>query len=171
MKMSFQMNEEETKQLKNCMALLDTSKTLQLATVDSQGIPHISYAPFVRKDEDFFIYVSQLASHTEYLQQTPTVSLMIICDEAQSKNLFARERLIIEADATVLDQMAHNSVLDNMEASFGGTVALLRSLPDFVLFKLSAVNARYIAGFGKAFQLDMQKMQLEHVSAEKLAKR
>ena len=165
------MNDEETKQLKNCMALLDTSKTLQLATVDSQGIPHISYAPFIREAEHFFIYVSQLASHTEYLQQTPKVSLMVIRDEAQSKNLFARERLIIQANATVLDQMAHNSVLDNMETSLGGTVAILRSLPDFVLFKLSAVNARYIAGFGKAFQLDMQKMLLEHISAEKLAER
>lgn len=169
--MSFQMNNEETKQLKNCMALLDTSKTLQLATVDSQGMPHISYAPFIRQDEHFYIYVSQLADHTQYLQQIPSVSLMVIRDEAQSKNLFARERLIIEADVTPLDQMANKSVLDTMEASLGGTVGLLRSLPDFMLFKLTAVSARYIAGFGKAFQLDLAKKIIEHISAEQLAKR
>lgn len=165
------MNDEETKRLKDCMILLNTSKTLQLATVDLQGMPHISYAPFIRQDLHFFIYLSQLASHTEHLQQMPKVSLMIIRDEVQSKNLFARERLIIEADVTVLDQMAYNSVLDKMEVSLGGTVGLLRSLPDFVLFKLSAVNARYIAGFGKAFQLDIAKMKLEHISAEQLARR
>lgn len=153
------------------MTLLNISKTLQLATVDSQGIPHISYAPFVRQDEHFFIYLSQLASHTEFLQQTPKASLMIIRDEAQSQNLFARERIIVEADVEVLDQVANDTVLSHMEASLGGTVALLRSLPDFILFRLSAVSARYIAGFGKAFQLDLQKMQLAHVSAVKLAGR
>lgn len=165
------MNDEETKRLKDCMTLLNTSKTLQLATVDSQGVPHISYAPFVRQCEHFFIYVSQLASHTEYLQQTPKASLMIIRDEALSQNLFARERLIVEADVEMLDQVANVTVLDSMEASLGGTVGLLRSLPDFLLFKLSAGNARYIAGFGKAFQLDLQKPELAHVSAEKLAGR
>lgn len=165
------MNEEESKRLKDCMSLLNSSKTLQLATVDSQGMPHISYAPFIRKDEHFYIYVSQLADHTQYLQQTPNASLMVIRDEAQSKNLFARERLIIEADVTLLDQIAHKTVLDAMEASLGGTVGLLRSLPDFMLFKLTAVNARYIAGFGKAFQLDLAKKIVEHISAEQLAKR
>ena len=165
------MNDEEKKRLNDCMTLLNTRKTLQLATVDLQGMPHISYAPFVRQDEHFFIYVSQLASHTEYLQKTPKASLMIIRDEAQSKNLFARERLIIEADVEVVDQMSNKTVLDSMEASLGGTVALLRSLPDFMLFRLSAVNARYIAGFGKAFQLDIQKMKLAHISPEKLAGR
>jgi len=165
------MSEEEIKRLKDCMKLLNSSKTLQLATVDSQGMPHISYAPFIRQDEHFYIYVSQLANHTAHLQQTPNVSLMIISDEVQSKNLFARERLIIEAGVTLLDQMVHKTVLDAMEASLGGTVGLLRSLPDFMLFKLTAVNARYIAGFGKAFQLDLAKKKLEHISAEQVAKR
>lgn len=165
------MNDEETKQLKDCMSLLTSCKTLQLATVDMQGMPHISYAPFVWQDKSFYIYLSQLASHSEYLQQTPKASLMIIRDETQSQNLFARERLIVEVNVDVVDQLASSTVLDAMEVSLGGTVTLLRRLPDFMLFRLSAVSARYIAGFGKAFEFDIKQMTLTHVSPEKLANR
>ncbi len=165
------MNNEEIKRLQDCMDLLAESQTLQLATVDQKGCPHISYAPFVRQDQFFYIFVSQLASHTRYLQETPKAGLMIIRDEAQSQNIFARERIIIEANAELLDRSGTENVLDMMEVELGGTVALLRQLPDFMLFKLSAVNARYIAGFGKAFQLDLQHRKLAHISAEKLTGR
>lgn len=169
-KRGFTMNDEETKYLQDCMALLSNSKTLQLATVDQQGWPHISYAPYIRQDEHFYIYVSQLASHTQYLQQTPKASVMIIRDEMQSRNVFVRERIIVGVHVEVADSEDTSPILDRMEAQLGGTVALLRTLPDFVLFKLSTVKARYIAGFGKAFEFDIKQGKLEHISAAKLTK-
>ena len=42
-----------------------------------------------------------------------------------------------------------------MNDQFGETVELLRSLPDFHLLALTAVKGRYIAGFGKAFVINM----------------
>ncbi|SIS99393.1 HugZ family protein [Neptunomonas antarctica] len=171
---------EEAQRLQDCMALLSTCKTLQLATVDSQGWPHISYAPFVRQEDCFYIFVSLLASHTQHLQhlqQMPKASVMVIKDEADSRNLFARERLIADVQVEKVElAAAHsntdsdtNSILDLMETELGSTVGLLRTLSDFVLFRLTAVQARYIAGFGKAYDLDLKRESLVHVSAEKLA--
>jgi putative heme iron utilization protein len=168
---------EDAQRLQDCLTLLNTCKTLQLATVDTQGWPHISYAPFVRQNEHFYIFLSQLAKHTQHLQQMPKASVMVIKDEADSRNLFARERLIIDvhvekAELAAARSNTHNntnSILDQMEAELGNTVGLLRTLPDFVLFRLTAAQARYIAGFGKAYDLDLKRESLVHLSAEKLA--
>ncbi|BBB28970.1 conserved hypothetical protein [Neptunomonas japonica JAMM 1380] len=165
------MNVQKSEYLEACLELLRSCGSLQLATVDKNGMPHVSYAPFIRQNEHFFIFVSQLASHTEHLKDKPNASIMIIKDEAGCRNLFARERCIVEVSTEALAPDTTGSILDQMEVELGTTMALLRTLPDFVLFKLTAVEARYIAGFGKAFELDLKRNELTHVSAEKLAER
>jgi putative heme iron utilization protein len=169
--MSVFMNEQKSEYLEACLELLQSCSSLQLATVDESGLPHISYAPFIRQSEHFFIFVSQLAGHTQQLRDAPNASIMIIKDEAGSRNVFARERCIASVSAEILTSDMADSILDQMEVELGKTMGLLRTLPDFVLFRLTAVDARYIAGFGKAFELDLKRNELMHVSAEKLAER
>lgn len=165
------MNEQESEHLTGCLALLQSCRSLQLATVDENGLPHMSYAPFIRQSEHFFIFVSQLAGHTQHLKDRPNASIMIIKDEADCRNIFARERCIAAVCVETLAPDTAGRILDRMEVELGNTLALLRTLPDFVLFRLTAVDARYIAGFGKAFELDLKRNELMHVSAEKLAER
>ncbi len=49
----------------NYQELVATSQTLMLSTASIDGIPDISYAPFVRgPDGAFYIFVSKLTSHS-----------------------------------------------------------------------------------------------------------
>ena len=56
-------------------------RTLQLATVDADGQPNVSYAPFVQNQEGYFILISEIARHARNLQVNPNVSIMMIEDE------------------------------------------------------------------------------------------
>jgi heme iron utilization protein len=43
-----------------------------------------------------------------------------------------------------------------MQGQFGQVVSLLRSLPDFHLFALCPESARYVAGFGQAYTVNVE---------------
>uniref|UniRef100_UPI0005061B1E pyridoxamine 5'-phosphate oxidase family protein n=1 Tax=Vibrio vulnificus TaxID=672 RepID=UPI0005061B1E len=52
-------------------------QTLQLATVDADGRPNVSYAPFVQHQEGYFVLISKIARHARNLLEKPQVSLMM----------------------------------------------------------------------------------------------
>ncbi|MFD2232064.1 HugZ family protein [Alkalimarinus sediminis] len=136
--------------------LITQFKTVQMATLNSLGNPEASYTPYIRSDGEYFIFISSLASHTENICQHPTLSLFFVQDEGQTKNLFARKRLTIECTAEMIkrDGTEWTEILDLFQEEHGATVGLLRTLPDFKLFKLSPVSATFIKGFGQAFKLE-----------------
>ena len=55
-------------------------QTLQLATIDEQGKPNVSYAPFVQNQHGYFVLISEIARHARNLQVNPNVSIMMIED-------------------------------------------------------------------------------------------
>ena len=77
------------------------AKTILLATLDEQGNPNVSYAPFVIHNGKYVVLISEIARHARNLQQVPKVSLMLIEDESLSRQIFARKRLTFDATAQV----------------------------------------------------------------------
>ena len=73
----------------------DARKTLQLGTVDKDGKPHTSYAPFAFSEQGYYILVSDLATHGQNLKHSKAVSIMMIEDENEARSIFARRRLSI----------------------------------------------------------------------------
>lgn len=136
--------------------LLQQCASVQLATLNTDGAPEISYAPYIRYEGCFYLFISRLARHTTNLLCTPQVSLLLIQDEADAKNIFARQRLSLQGQAQELasDDMLHREILDKFEQRHGKTVALLRTLPDFLLFRIQLSRATFVQGFGQAFELD-----------------
>jgi hypothetical protein len=64
-----------------------------MSTVNKEGIPDASYAPFVSdEDKNIYIYVSGLATHTQNIHNHPFVSILFIEDEVKTKQIFARRR-------------------------------------------------------------------------------
>ncbi len=60
-------------------------KTLQLSTLTTEGKPNASYSPFVTDEQgNFYIFISQLASHTQDLLANLQASILLIQDEAES---------------------------------------------------------------------------------------
>ncbi|EML0343093.1 heme utilization protein HutZ [Vibrio vulnificus] len=130
-------------------------QTLQLATVDADGRPNVSYAPFVQNQEGYFVLISKIARHARNLLENPQVSLMMIEDEEGAKQLFARKRLTFDAVASVIerDTQLWHQVITQMEERFGEIVSGLSQLEDFVLFNLKAERGLFVKGFGQAYQV------------------
>ena len=147
-------------------------KTIQLATVTADGKPNASYAPFVMdKSGSIYVFLSQLASHTQDLLANPQCSVLMVEDEAKTRQLFARQRISYQclSEVVTIDEADYDRMLTAMETKIGNVVNLLRSLPDFMLFRLLPYEGRYVQGFGKAYQLGGKGLlNLEHIGPDKI---
>ena len=132
-----------------------TRQTIQISTLNDQQKPNVSYAPFVQVGECFYILISQLARHTQNLQSTPHASVMLIDDENEASNVFARRRLTYaaEAKAVTRDSTIWQAALNRFEQRFGKFIRELESFKDFHLFELNLKEGLYVKGFGQAYSL------------------
>ena len=139
------------------MALLGRFKTLQMATASAAGEPEASYAPFVRtrKDNAFFICVSDLSRHTGHLAANGNASVLLIEDESEAAQLFARRRLVFECAAGQVEHGSArwNAVMDLFERKFGEVIGLIRPLADFRMFALVPRRGVFVKGFGQAYRI------------------
>ncbi len=150
--------QEQGEHTQSYLQLVQNQKTLILATVSDQGQPECSYAPYVKDGQNiFYIFVSELATHTKNMLHTAKASILFIKPEQETKNFFVRERVIFGCTISEIqqDDVLYNKQLSLMNDRFGETVELLRGLSDFHLLALTAVNGRYIEGFGKAFMINI----------------
>lgn len=155
-------------------AFVEGRRTLVLSTTDADGAPFISYAPFVVHDGRFHVYVSRIAEHYWHLVNNDRVSALLIADEADSPNLFARHRVRFDCAVTRLDDPderddadPHVEVFAQFKDRFNASlIDLLRTL-DFSLFQLTPLDGRYVVGFGKAFDVDLAGTRFDHVVVDK----
>lgn len=133
----------------------DSRLSLQIATVDGNSAPEASYAPFVWLDDACYLFLSQLARHTQNLNQNPVVSLLLIEDEAGCRNQFARQRIIWNGNSEVINRQSalFVEVMALFRQRFGDFIDMIEPLPDFQLFQIRPLSGRYIRGFAQAFQL------------------
>ncbi len=152
------MKEDEVSQA--CATLKATMRTLQLATVGDDGVPHCGYTPYISDKQEFIIYVSQLALHTRDMLSNGQASVMLIADEQDSKQIFARSRLSLQVRVAPINPSddQYSALLDSYEAKHGKMVSLLRQLPDFVLMRLTPVSGQFVMGFGKAYRLEGESL-------------
>ena len=141
-------------------ALLHQSRSLILATMNPDGSPLASYAPFiVDVRRQFYIFISQLAAHTGNLRRTGRASIMLIEDEQAAAQIFARRRVTFQCQASLVprDNDEGAAVLAEYEARFGQMVGLLTSLPDFELFRLEPQSGSLVLGFGQAYEISGER--------------
>jgi putative heme iron utilization protein len=127
-----------------------------MATVNQDGVPEASYAPYVTDDNDsYYIFVSGLARHTRDFHETGHVSLQFIENEDSAQNLFARRRLTLLCDVSAIprESPVHREILEHFTQRFGRFINTLRGLPDFQLFRLTPRCGLYVRGFGQAFRV------------------
>jgi putative heme iron utilization protein len=138
--------------------LIASQQTLLLSTVSTAGSPCASYAPFVQDEQGvYYIYVSELAAHTQNLLHNRQAAILFIRPEAESSNLFARERAVFSCTASVIAKNDKNytKLLQAMQEKFGAIIEVLRPLTDFHLIALTAETAQYVIGFGKAYTINL----------------
>ena len=159
-----------TKQLlseiaKQAQEFVSGRRSLTLSTVNASGEPLASYAPFFRSDNgDFYIFVSTLATHTANLDEQ-VVSIMIIEDEAQSQQIYARQRLYFQCNSskTPRDSKDFGTALEGLKLHHGEIIDTLERLADFTMYRLTPCTGRYIRGFGQAYKIDPLLGQVMHL--------
>lgn len=150
------MDNDETQAAQQRLQQLRESRLYaQLATLTQDGSPLASYAPCLIKDEGVYVFLSQLSGHCKNLLQDQRVGVLLMADEADARNPFARQRVSYQCQASIVaaDTDGYANILDQLAEVHGNTVELLRQLPDFVLFCLQPIVGTYVEGFGKAFEL------------------
>lgn len=132
-------------------------KSLMLSTVDSQGNPHASYAPFISDAQRcLYIYTSELSAHTQHLLARPTASVLLVADEADSPQIFARPRLTYTCEVSEIARKSPQweAQMPQFDQRFGAIMGMLKTLQDFHLFCLTPVQGRFVLGFGAAYAVD-----------------
>lgn len=144
--------------------LIERTKSVILATVDAEGVPNSSYAPFVQVNNTLYILVSFMAKHTKNLADGRKTSVMFIEDESATKQIYARERLTIEAAASQVerDSETWNTVVTQLKETHGKVVDVIAEMQDFILIALQPVKGSYVNGFGSAYFVDENLEILEH---------
>ena len=144
--------------------LIEKTNSVVLSTVDSEGIPNASYAPFVEMDNKFYVLVSFMARHTKNLAEGRKVSAMFIEDESATKQVYARERLTIEAVPSQIerDSDVWNNVVGKLKERHGKVVDILNEMTDFILIALHPIKGAYVNGFGSAYFVDENLEVMEH---------
>jgi putative heme iron utilization protein len=143
---------------------LDRTNGLVLATVNEGGFPEASYAPYLEVDGCFYIFVSGLASHTANLKRSGATSVLFM-ETNDDGHAFTRKRLSCQCGATAVarEDGLFEQVMQLMENRFGNLIATLRSLQDFQLFQLKPSRGNFVAGFGRAFEIDFPLgMKIRH---------
>lgn len=145
--------------------LIGDAKSLILATINEDGTPASSYAPFVQTEGGFQVLVSYMAKHTRNLRDRKRVSVMVIQDESAVKQIYARDRLTLDCEAVLVksDSEFFARSVKALEEKHGNIVKMLSELNDFVLFDLQPISGNYVNGFGSAYTVNHDLTINEHV--------
>jgi putative heme iron utilization protein len=150
-------------------SLRETSQSVQMATISEEGLPEASYAPFVWYDDACYLFLSLLARHTQNLNVNPSLSLLLIEDEAEARNQFARRRIIWQGQAEKIERDVDlfKAVMQAFRDRFGDFIDIIEPLQDFQLFKVTPKSGRFIRGFAQAFQLSGEGLnQITHINPD-----
>ncbi|KGQ71109.1 heme utilization protein HutZ [Chelonobacter oris] len=130
-------------------------RTLLLATVDEEGNPNVSYAPFVLNTRGYYVFISDIARHARNLKACNKVSLMLIEDESDCRQIFARRRLSFDATAEIVacDSEEWIRGTNALAERHGEVVTHLTAMQDFTLFNLIPEQGLFVKGFGQAFKV------------------
>jgi len=143
------------------LALRDQVNSAQLATLGCDATPEASYAPCVWFEGDCFVFLSELASHTQNLKLNPSISLLLIEAEDAAGNAFARKRISLFGSSKIVARTdeAYRVVIEEFYQRFGEVMKLIAPLPDFHLFRIIVQRGRFIRGFGQAYELAGDRLE------------
>lgn len=146
----------DTQSLTALARLLRGPRIAALGTL-RDGAPFVSMVPFVAAPDfsAFHIHISRLAHHTRDILADRRVSLMVAETDLGTQDPQTLGRVSIQGQASAMAQTdagyadARARYLERFPDS-----EFNFSLGDFSLFRIEPSAARYVAGFGKIFNLE-----------------
>lgn len=149
-----------------CQALLNAAERAHLATLGAARNPEASYAPCVRHEGDYYLFLSALSAHTGNLLRDDRIGILLLDEASAAPNPFARPRVSLRGKIEVVarESALFSEVLAEFHRRFGEIVQILESLPDFTLFAIRPESGTFIRGFGQAYELEGPQLdRLRHI--------
>jgi putative heme iron utilization protein len=142
--------------------LISRQRTAALGTLRG-GAPLVSLVLFAAEEDftSFIIHVSSLALHTRDMVNDPRVSLMIAEPDLGQKDPQTLARVSISGEAAPIEPggaaftATRGLYLDKFPEA-----AMNFQLADFSMYRIIAHSARYVADFGKIYNLKPGDLRL-----------
>lgn len=141
---------------REALAVLVQEGTVAALGTLHEGSPFVSMVPFAPATDGkvFYVHVSGLAQHTQDMSADPRIGLLVMESEGAGTPPQALARLSIQGRAREIPR-------DSSEYAVARDIYLRRfpdaepmfGLPDFSLFAITPLGARFIGGFARAFSL------------------
>lgn len=145
---------------KDLLQLLHGTRVAALGTLDNQGAPYVSMTPFAILQEPgcLVLHLSGLAAHTQYLQASPDVSLLVMQPEQADASALNLPRVTLSCQATVLPHGSDAATpCRNAYLARFPDAEPMTGFADFRFVMLHVTQARHVAGFGAARSLEADR--------------
>ena len=133
-----------------------------IGTLDDDGAPFTSYAPFVYDNHRYYVFISDIARHARNLKYAKKGSLFFIEDETVTANIFARKRVSLQCETAVVPRsgVQFDIVMTKFKNKFGEEIIeMLMPMLDFNLHEFRPVSGEATFGFGEAYTLGGEHME------------
>lgn len=139
---------------------LEAFQSAILGTLSENGYPFSSYAPFYYDGKSVYIFISNIATHAQNIQRIPKASILFIEDESQTEQIFARKRISLQCDITLIprEDTAFESIMQAFIQKQGETLTMLMGMGDFNLYRLTPIYGEATFGFGEAYHVGGEEM-------------
>ena len=141
--------------------LIRTQRVASLGTL-REGAPFVSLVLFAAAPDfsSFYVHLSRLAHHTRALLLDPRAALMIAAADTGDRDPLTLPRVSMQGTALAVPatDADHDGIGSLYRAKFPQAACNFR-LGDFGLFRFRADSARYIAGFGRIFDLKAEDLK------------
>ena len=156
------MDSEKNKIEKVKLKLIDTCKSFVI-TVTNNDHPDIGYAPYIYRDNFFYIFSSELSSHIRLLINKKVGTFMLIKDEKDTKNIWARVRMKFQAKVSIISRndSEFQEITDIISIEHGNTINIIKQFKDFHLMKIIPTQGTIITGFGSAYNLIGKSLEVK----------
>ena len=141
--------------------LISNTKSI-IISVNEDNSGDLGYAPYFHDHNYYYIYASELSTHIKLLLKKKIGTFMIINDEFVSQNIWARIRLKFDAKINIIrrnNEDFHN-ICEKIRSRHGQTMNLIKQFSDFHLIKIIPSRGTFISGFGNAFNLEGQYLNV-----------
>ena len=135
--------------------LLATAQTILMAAPGEGDIPEMGVTPLVWHDREMFIYPSRLSAHVRAMLDSGKAAFLVIEDEGQAQNIWARKRIKFNAEIHEIERKTElfDMVCDEFATRHGPTMGLIRDFTDFHLLRLRPTGGVMVLGFAQAYRL------------------
>jgi putative heme iron utilization protein len=138
--------------------MIHSQRIASLGTL-KEGAPLVSMILYIVAPDfsRFYIHASKLAQHTQGFLKDPRVCLMIAETDADAPDpqLLRRVSISGEIVAVPRDSTEYAETKDAYLRRFPKSAQMFE-LADFGFYRIEPKSARYVAGFGKAFNLGLE---------------